>query len=84
MLPLYRDGDMLVVQPNATVRKGDRVVVKTARGEVMAKVLEKRTATAIELASLNPEHPDESFRQARSNGWRASSGRASRPARCVR
>ena len=57
MLPLYRHGDMLVVQPNAVVRKGDRVVVKTIAGEVMAKVLEKRTASAIELVSLNPDHP---------------------------
>ena len=58
MLPLYRHGDMLVVQPNAVVRKGDRVVVKTMSGEVMAKVLERRTAKSIELVSLNPEHPD--------------------------
>ena len=58
MLPLYRHGDVLVVQPHATVRKGDRVVVKTVSGEVMAKVLERRTARTIELISLNPEHPD--------------------------
>jgi phage repressor protein C with HTH and peptisase S24 domain len=57
MLPLYRHGDMLVVQPNAAVRKGDRVVVKTTSGEVMAKVLDKRTPTTIELVSLNPDHP---------------------------
>lgn len=58
MLPLYRHGDLLVVQPAATVRKGDRVVVKTVSGEVMAKVLERRTAKVVHLASLNPEHPD--------------------------
>ena len=29
MLPVYRDRDMLIVEPGATVRKGDRVVVKT-------------------------------------------------------
>jgi phage repressor protein C with HTH and peptisase S24 domain len=57
MLPLYRHGDMLVVQPNAAVRKGDRVVVKTTSGEVMAKVLERRTPTAVDLVSLNPDHP---------------------------
>jgi phage repressor protein C with HTH and peptisase S24 domain len=57
MLPLYRHGDMLVVQPDAAVRKGDRVVVKTTSGEVMAKVLERRTSTAVELISLNPDHP---------------------------
>ncbi|WP_457941192.1 S24 family peptidase [Mesorhizobium sp. 10J20-29] len=58
MLPLYRHGDVLVVQPHAAVRKGDRVVVKTSSGEVMAKVLQRRTANIIDLVSLNPEHPD--------------------------
>lgn len=57
MLPLYRDGDVLVVRPEASVRKGDRVVVKTSSGEVMAKVLARRTPSEIELLSLNPEHP---------------------------
>jgi phage repressor protein C with HTH and peptisase S24 domain len=58
MLPLYRDGDILIVEPSATIRKGDRVVVKTSGGEVMAKVLAARSATAVELVSLNREHPD--------------------------
>ena len=56
MLPLYRHGDVLIVDPNAPVRRGDRVVVKTTGGEVMAKVLEKQTTRAIDLLSLNPEH----------------------------
>jgi phage repressor protein C with HTH and peptisase S24 domain len=56
MLPLYRHGDVLIVDPNAPVRRGDRVVVKTTAGEVMAKVLEKQTTKAIDLLSLNPEH----------------------------
>lgn len=58
MLPLYRDGDVLIVQPGATVRKGDRVVVKTHSGEVMAKVLERQTTQSVSLVSLNPEHPN--------------------------
>jgi phage repressor protein C with HTH and peptisase S24 domain len=57
MLPLYRNGDVLIVEPGATVRKGDRVVVKTQSGEVMAKVLVRRSAQEIELLSINPEHP---------------------------
>lgn len=57
MLPLYRDGDTLIVEPGATIRKGDRVVVKTLAGEVMAKVLQRRSAAEIELLSINPEHP---------------------------
>ncbi len=55
MLPLYREGDILVVSPNSGVRRGDRVVVRTLDGEVMAKVLVRRTAKTVELASLNPE-----------------------------
>ena len=58
MLPLYRNGDVLVVRPGAAIHRGDRVVVKTVEGEVMAKLLERRTARAIDLVSLNPEHPD--------------------------
>jgi phage repressor protein C with HTH and peptisase S24 domain len=58
MAPLYRDGDILIVSPNAAPRKGDRVVLRTIDGEVMAKVLVRRTAKTIELASLNPAHPN--------------------------
>ena len=58
MQPLYRDGGILVVSPNAGVRKGDRVVLRTTDGEVMAKVLVRRTAKTIELASVNPAHPN--------------------------
>jgi phage repressor protein C with HTH and peptisase S24 domain len=56
MLPVFRQGDIIIVSPNATVRKGDRVVVKTKRGEVMAKVLQRQTGKTIELASFNPDH----------------------------
>jgi phage repressor protein C with HTH and peptisase S24 domain len=58
MEPLYRDGDILIVSPNSAPRKGDRVVVRTANGEVMAKVLVRRTAKTVELASFNPAHPN--------------------------
>ena len=58
MMPLYRRGDVLIVEPGAAIRKGDRVVVKTRGGEVMAKLLNRQTAGTIELASLNPEHED--------------------------
>jgi phage repressor protein C with HTH and peptisase S24 domain len=58
MLPAYRDGDVILVSPSAPIRRGDRVVVKTRSGEVMAKELKRRTAKSIELRSLNPEHTD--------------------------
>jgi len=58
MQPLYRDGDVIVVSPAAQRRRGDRVVVKTTEGEVLAKELKRETARSIELRSLNPDHPD--------------------------
>ncbi|RWM92481.1 MAG: helix-turn-helix transcriptional regulator [Mesorhizobium sp.] len=58
MLPLYRNGDVLIVEPGAPTRKGDRVVVKTTAAEVMAKVLDRQTAKSVVLVSLNPAHPD--------------------------
>jgi phage repressor protein C with HTH and peptisase S24 domain len=57
MLPLYRDGDRIVVSPTEQVRRGDRVVVKTRDGEVMAKILARQTANVVELHSLNPAYP---------------------------
>ena len=58
MLPLYRDGDVIVVSPQAAPRRGDRVVVKTKDGEVLAKELKRNSAKSIELKSLNPDHAD--------------------------
>jgi phage repressor protein C with HTH and peptisase S24 domain len=56
MLPLYRDGDVIIVSPSARIRRGDRVVVKTTDGEVMAKILKKKTQSDIELTSFNADH----------------------------
>ena len=61
MEPVYRDGDLVIVSPVAPIRRGDRVVVRTTGGEVMAKQLARRSARRVELRSLNPEHPDYSF-----------------------
>ena len=61
MEPVFRDGDVVIVSPAAPIRRGDRVVVRTAAGEVMAKQLARRSARRIELKSLNPAHPDYSF-----------------------
>jgi phage repressor protein C with HTH and peptisase S24 domain len=58
MEPAYRDGDVIVVSPSAPIRRGDRVVVRTREGEVMAKELKRRTAKSIELKSLNALHAD--------------------------
>jgi phage repressor protein C with HTH and peptisase S24 domain len=61
MEPAYRDGAVIIVSPAASVRKNDRVVVKTREGEVMVKELKRKTAKSIELRSINPAHTDRSL-----------------------
>ncbi|HVY86468.1 MAG TPA: helix-turn-helix transcriptional regulator [Caulobacterales bacterium] len=57
MEPVYREGDVVIVQPGAAVRRGDRVVVRTKAGEVTAKTLGRRNEQRVELISLNPAYP---------------------------
>ncbi len=61
MMPVYREGDIVIVSPATTFRKGDRVVVKTRDGQVMAKILQRQTAKTVELGSFNTEHEPKSF-----------------------
>ena len=61
MEPVFRDGDVVIVSPAAPIRRGDRVVVRTREGEVMAKLLQRRSARRVELLSLNPAHPNYVF-----------------------
>jgi phage repressor protein C with HTH and peptisase S24 domain len=61
MEPVFRDGDIVIVSPNAPIRRGDRVAVRTREGEVMAKQLARRSARRVELRSLNPAHEDYNF-----------------------
>lgn len=63
MWPVFREGDRVLVAPTQNVRKGDRVVVKTREGEIMAKELVKKTASRIDLKSLNPDYEDRSFKR---------------------
>lgn len=58
MRPTFRPGNIVIVSPTATIRRGDRVIVKTRNGEVMAKEIVRRTKRQVELRSVNKEHPD--------------------------
>ena len=58
MTPLYREGDKVIVDREATdVRKGDRVVVRTTGGETLAKEIAALNAREVTLASINPAYP---------------------------
>lgn len=61
MEPLYREGDIIVVSPASDIRRGDRVVIRTTDGQVMAKEMVRQTTTKLELRSLNPDHNNKVF-----------------------
>jgi len=50
--PAYRDGDVLLVSPDSSIRKGDRVAVKPRDGEVVIAELQRKTAKVLELTVL--------------------------------
>lgn len=52
MAPIYRDGDLLIVSPGASIRRHDRVLLKPKKGDVVAGLLLRRTAQRLELAPL--------------------------------
>jgi phage repressor protein C with HTH and peptisase S24 domain len=57
MEPSYRDGDVIIVSPNASIRRGDRVVVRLKAGDLMARRLQRAGARRIELTPFNAGHP---------------------------
>lgn len=57
MMPVYRDGDTVIVSPAAPVRPGDGVVVKTRDGELLTRRLLRDTGATFELACFNPQLP---------------------------
>jgi phage repressor protein C with HTH and peptisase S24 domain len=50
MAPTYRDGDLLIVSPGASIRRHDRVLLKPRKGELVAGLLLRRTAQRLEVA----------------------------------
>jgi len=68
MAPAYPDGTVLIVSPAASIRRGDRVVVKTADDAVTVKELKRRTARTVELRSIEPA-PTERTLSARDVLW---------------
>lgn len=49
MLPLYRDGDVIIVAPGMPLRRGDRVIVKPRRKTPSVLLLHQRTDQAMEF-----------------------------------
>lgn len=50
--PLYRSGDLVVVSPAGSIRRGDRVMVRLADGGLLFAVLARRTAQRVVVVEL--------------------------------
>jgi phage repressor protein C with HTH and peptisase S24 domain len=70
MEPAYRDGTILLVSPGASIRRNDRVVVKTRDGGITVQELKRRTAKTVELRSVIAAQSDRSL-PARDVAWMA-------------
>ncbi|WP_417670615.1 S24 family peptidase [Roseibium sp.] len=53
MLPLYRDGDVIIVAPDMPLRRGDRVVVKQKQKALSVLSLHRRTSMTMEFCAVN-------------------------------
>lgn len=54
MQPLYRDGDRLIIDQDATPRRGDRVIVRRQSGAIEAWALGDSSVQTVELIALDP------------------------------
>lgn len=56
LLPVYRSGDLVVVSPNAEVRRGDRVLLRSQQGELLMAELLDNSEGVLRLKSFSREH----------------------------
>jgi len=61
LLPVYRDGDILIIAPNSAVRRGDKIVIRTSDGDILMRYLQRRTANTMELRGFPEDSPNEIF-----------------------
>ena len=58
MEPLYRKGDILLISKDVSIKKGDRVLVRTKTGETLIKQLRRNTTDRLELTALSSHYDD--------------------------
>ena len=59
--PIYRDGDIVIVSPGASIRRGDRVLFQLREGDLMIMELLRETANYSEFRTLGKFSHDERF-----------------------
>ncbi|KLN59426.1 DNA-binding protein [Kiloniella spongiae] len=54
--PVYNNGDLLIVSPNADLRRGDRIALMTINHEILIKELVRNSPLKAELKGLAASH----------------------------
>ncbi len=52
LAPVYREGDVIILSPRASIRRGDRVILKLRDGKVLAGQLVHKGVRKVQLAPL--------------------------------
>ena len=52
LAPVYREGDVIILSPRASIRRGDRVILKLRNGKVLAGRLVHKGVRKVQLAPL--------------------------------
>ena len=56
--PTYRDGTVIIVSPAAPARRGDRIVIMTRAGELLARELRRTTGKTIDVRTLDADRAE--------------------------
>jgi phage repressor protein C with HTH and peptisase S24 domain len=59
--PLYRKGDLVVVSPTGSCRRGDRIAVRTRNGEMFIAEFKRKSPKNVDIVALTPGHRDRSI-----------------------
>ena len=69
MMPIYREGDILICTTTIPVRRGDRVILKLKSGELLAGTLRRKTMAGIDLMSFNAGGASEATIAVQDKDW---------------
>jgi phage repressor protein C with HTH and peptisase S24 domain len=59
--PVYQNGTILIMSPSTQPRRGDRILLRTTKGEIFIRRLSRRTAKRVELQPLSTSGQDDSL-----------------------
>lgn len=55
LIPVCRQGDLIIVSPTTELRRGDRAIVKTRKNRILAGEVSLKSMNRLELMTFAPE-----------------------------